>query len=53
MIQEVVTQINPSIVMKTIIIRKSLDFSSNSKIYLHIGAKKIHIKGFGSYSFTE
>lgn len=36
--------------MKTIKIRKSVDFSENSKIYLHIGTKLTHIKGFGSFS---
>lgn len=36
--------------MKTIEIRKSRDFSSNSKVILHIGSSQIHIKGFGSFA---
>jgi len=36
--------------MKTIKIRKSIDFSENSKLLVHIGGKKIHIKGFESFS---
>ena len=36
--------------MKTITIRKSLDFSAKSKVLLHIGEKQIYIKGFGSFS---
>ena len=36
--------------MKKITIRKSLDFSSKSKIFVHVGDKLIHIKGFKSFS---
>jgi hypothetical protein len=36
--------------MKTIKIKKSYDFSPNSKIYLHIGSRKVNIKGFGLFS---
>ena len=36
--------------MKTIKIRKSHDFSSNSKVIVHIGSNQIHIKGFGSFA---
>jgi len=36
--------------MKTIKIRKSIDFSENSRILLYIGGKKIHLKGFESFS---
>jgi hypothetical protein len=35
--------------MKTISVRKSKEFSTNSTIYVHVGSKKIHIKGFGSF----
>lgn len=38
--------------MKTINISKSSDFSSESKVILHIGSDHIHIKGFGSYTFS-
>ena len=38
--------------MKTVIFRKSKDFSSNSKVILHLGNDKTHIRGFGSYSFS-
>jgi hypothetical protein len=38
--------------MKTIKIKKSYDFSANSKIYLQIGSKKMHIKGFGLFPIT-
>jgi predicted RND superfamily exporter protein len=38
--------------MKTINIKKSNDFSPNSKVIIHIMEKKIHIKGFGSFSFN-
>ena len=38
--------------MKNIRICKSHDLSSNSKIFLHIGEKKIHIKGFGLYNIS-
>jgi hypothetical protein len=37
--------------MKTIKVRKSSDFSENSKVYLHIGGKRVHIKGLESISF--
>ena len=37
--------------MKTVKIRKSQDFSENSKVYLHIGNKRVHIKGFESLTF--
>jgi hypothetical protein len=37
-------------IMKTIKIRKSLDFSAKSKVFLHSGRRKTHIKGFGSFS---
>jgi hypothetical protein len=36
--------------MKSIKIKKSQDFSSNSKVFINIGIKKIHIKGFGLYN---
>jgi hypothetical protein len=38
--------------MKTIKIRKSTDFSENSKVYLHIGNNKMHIRGFESVSLS-
>jgi hypothetical protein len=38
--------------MKTIKIKKSSDLSENSKIYLHVGDKKKHIRGYESYSIT-
>ncbi len=38
--------------MKTIKITKSNDFSNSSKVILHIGSERIHIKGFGSFSFS-
>lgn len=38
--------------MKTIKITKSNDFSPNSKVILHVGSEKIHLKGFGSFSFS-
>ena len=38
--------------MKNINIKKSWDFSPNSKIYLHIGPRRVHIKGFGLYSLS-
>jgi hypothetical protein len=38
--------------MKTIKIRKSTDFSDNSKVYLHIRNEKIHIRGFESISLS-
>src|SRR4030042_71563 len=38
--------------MKTITIKKNIEFSANSKVYLHLGSKCIHIKGFGPFSFT-
>jgi len=37
--------------MKTIKVRKSTDFSENSKVYLHIGGKKVHLRGYESFSF--
>lgn len=36
--------------MKTIKVRKSTDFSENSKVYLHIGVKKVHLRGYESLS---
>ena len=38
--------------MKTISIKKSYDFSPNSKIFIKYGTKELHIKGFGSFSLT-
>ena len=38
--------------MKTVTIKKSHEFSPNSKIYVKYGTKKLHIKGFGSYSLS-
>lgn len=38
--------------MKTIILSKSNDFSPESKLILHTNSEKIHIKGFGSYTFN-
>jgi hypothetical protein len=32
--------------MKTIRIRKNMDFSATSRIYVKIGPRKVHIKGF-------
>jgi hypothetical protein len=36
--------------MKTIKVKKSIDFSESSKLLIHIGNKKLHIKGFESFS---
>jgi hypothetical protein len=38
--------------MKTVKIRKNNEFSPDSKVFLHIGEKQIHIKGFESFSFN-
>lgn len=38
--------------MKTIKVRKSTDFSENSKVYLHMGTKKVHLRGYESFSFN-
>lgn len=38
--------------MKRVRIEKSDDLSDSSKIFLHLGDEKIHIKGFGSFTFT-
>lgn len=37
--------------MKTIILSKSNDFSPESKLILHTSSEKIHIRGFGSFTF--
>ena len=37
--------------MKQIHIMKNKDFSVNSRVFLHVGDKKFHIKGYKSYSF--
>ena len=36
--------------MKAIQIRKSSDFSENSKVYLYLGGKKIYLRGYEFYS---
>lgn len=38
--------------MKTVKIAKSNDFSSESRLILHLKQERIHIKGFGSYTFS-
>jgi hypothetical protein len=38
--------------MKNFKICKSHELSSNSKIFLHIGEKRIHIKGFGLFKIS-
>jgi hypothetical protein len=38
--------------LKTITIRKSHDFSPNSKVILHVGSNQKHIKGFEPISFS-
>lgn len=35
--------------MKTFEIKKTNEFSAKSKVFLNIGTKKIHVKGFGSF----
>jgi hypothetical protein len=47
----VIAKQNKTINMKTIKVRKSSDFSENSKVYLHIGGKRVHIRGLESLSF--
>lgn len=36
--------------MKNISIKKSRNFSDSSKIYVFVGSRKVHIKGFGLYT---
>jgi predicted RND superfamily exporter protein len=38
--------------MKTISIRMNYDFSPTSKVILHIGERKEHLKGYRPFSFT-
>ena len=38
--------------MKTIKVRKDRIFSSRSKVFIFIGSKRIHIKGFELYAIT-
>ena len=38
--------------MKSVKIRKNHELSSSSKIYIHVGERKIHIKGFGEHSVS-
>jgi hypothetical protein len=39
-------------IMKNILIRKSNELSARSKVYLHIGSKKVLINGFGLYPLS-
>ena len=38
--------------MKNIKIRKNRELSSSSKIYVHAGARKLYIKGFGEHNIS-